>query len=82
MKILHNILFIFVCILLAVIGGVGTVAFSADMAAPPDTIKIDTVKADTVFVSRSYTPVQQKMNVQSARLDSIIFKLRNDTVKK
>ena len=80
MKILHGILFIFVCALLAVIGGVGAVAFSADMAA--DSIKVDTVKADTIFVTRSYVPVQQKINEQNIKLDSIIMKLRNDQIKK
>ena len=80
MKILHSILFIFVCTLLAVIGGVGAVAFSADMAA--DSTKVDTVKVDTIFVTRSYNHVQKKMDVQTARLDSIIMKLQNDTIKK
>ena len=80
MKILHGILFIFVCTLLAVIGGVGTVAFSADMVV--DSTKVDTVKVDTVFVTRSYNHVQKKMDVQTARLDSIIMKLQNDTIKK
>ena len=82
MKILHGILFVIVCALLIVIGGVGAVAFSADMAAPPDSIKVDTVKADTIFVTRSYVPVQQKINEQNIKLDSIIMKLRNDTIKK
>ena len=82
MKILHGILFVIVCLLLAVIGGVGAVAFSADMAAPPDSIKVDTVKVDTIFVSRSYNHVQNKMDVQTARLDSIIMKLQNDQIKK
>ena len=80
MKILHGILFVIVCALLAVIGGVGAVAFSADMAA--DSIKVDTVKVDTIFVSRSYNHVQNKMDIQTARLDSIIMKLQNDQIKK
>ena len=82
MKILHGILFVIVCALLIVIGGVGAVAFSADMAAPPDSIKVDTVKVDTIFVTRSYVPVQQKINEQNIKLDSIIMKLRNDQIKK
>ena len=80
MKILHGILFVVVCLLLAVIGGVGAVAFSADMAA--DSTKVDTVKADTIFVTRSYVPVQQKINEQNIKLDSIIMKLQNDQIKK
>ena len=80
MKILHGILFIITCALLAVIGGVGAVAFSADMAV--DSTKVDTVKVDTIFITRSYAPVQQKMNEQNIKLDSIIMKLRNDQIKK
>jgi len=46
------------------------------LADTPDTTKVDSVK------TRSYIPVQQKMNEQNMRLDSIIIKLRNDTIKK
>ena len=46
------------------------------LADTPDTTKVDSVRV------RSYTPVQKKMNEQNMRLDSIIIKLRNDTIKK
>jgi len=51
-------------------------------ADTPDSTKVDSVKVDTVFVGRSYNHVQKKMDVQTARLDSIIMKLQNDTIKK
>ena len=51
-------------------------------ADTPDSTKVDTVKVDIVFVRRSYNHVQKKMDVQSARLDSIIMKLQNDVIKK
>ena len=49
-------------------------------ADTPDTIKVDTIAVEVK--TRNYIPVQQKMNEQNMRLDSIIIKLRNDTIKK
>ena len=46
-----------------------------------DTAKVDTVKVDSGKF-RSYVPVQKKIAEQNIKLDSIIMKLQNDTIKK
>jgi len=79
MKVLQVILFCLVLIVLISIGSTGAYVFSLDMA-PPDTTKIDSVNIEAKV--RSYAPVQKKMSEQNALLDSIILKLRNDTIKK
>jgi len=45
-----------------------------------DTAKVDTVRVDSVKL-RSYAPVHKKIAEQNIMLDSIIMKLRNDTIK-